>query len=954
MAIPTFLRPAPPGPKHGAGPSQPAQKAPTGLGALLAKPIALVPERETLLREGLAAGLKFFDGFNESRLKLAFASFDPEMKKTLYEVIFLLHVNDPKFKNYKFQGTALEHVGGVLRERTLDAQADLYVEGAPYGVEGIDRLSPVFRQQFLEHIQQTFGMSVGAQSGYGFNPVVSVHSLGSIGTVGHKSRSSDLDLQVQYELEPFLLDTARQSDQTLTEALQHEMRFVVAKLRAEQRVPASAPDDPGWTRQAAQQTAKMYPHLYRYLIAAERGYAEDLAGPNGPTLRGYLINEMVLLLKRAAKVSRGETLRQKEALLQEKLKRIQAYLGVRYPSTEVYLFSCSNDNYRLGRHGSTLTNKEASGSAYELILNYETLMPGIQMTPMVPTHFVFAKQVNNDASLYERIIDFIRAGLLDVFKDIRPRLVNLGAAPDMDIVYVARHSGAVYWEAFKASSGNLPKATLNLFRFEMLLDKRFLKTNIQIIKEPWILNDLASPRPKEAPAELMQLMDESSGIPAWALLDMESRFKLLMQDPWWLRYKALKIAFSENQGVAGLEPAERHRVSKIIDTAFALHVRISDVFTKPGDTRPLDTYREQALVEFLKRAFPPVSEKRKFLEHLFIGEVRSVNQFEQEMRELFNNSLARVNRKVAAFNIQGQSNQKEFEIWYHYYQANFEPAPNVISKTILNHLKVPRGRLQIGYKVGEGWFFRSFQRESKVGKRFDTFGFLDHLPEDVMLRERSGLLAGLADCVLNGYYGVLKEGTLKETHTIIEFDAKFMDLGNRTDNALAFVRPDQVQRMLSGIIEMFPYRTYHYMDCIQKKRQIVEVMLFLNLCKFGRLSALYRDNLLTWYCDEWEHPELFARAHNLRASLKSQILARPLHLTLAKFFKAKDIDVANVKLATWINPNSVDTSHSAQQMPLKEKQTAEEFLRVVRQVHGNRTGQGAPAAAAPGTSSGAL
>jgi hypothetical protein len=401
--------------------------------------------------------------------------------------------------------------------------------------------------------------------------------------------------------------------------------------------------------------------------------------------------------------------------------------------------------------------------------------------------------------------------------------------------------------------------------------------------------------------------------------------------------------------VPGLERAERRRVSKVIDTAFALHVRISDVFTKPGDTRPLDTHREQVLVEFLKRAMPPISEKRKFLEHLFIGEVRAVNLFEKEMRELFKNSLARVNQKIAAFNIPGQSNQKEFEIWYHYYQANFEPAPDVIPKTILNHLKVPRGRLQVGYKIGEGWFFRSFQRESKVGKRFDTFGHLDHLPEEVMLRERSGFLAGLADCVLNGYYGVVNQGTLKETRTVIEFDAKFMDLGNRTDNSLAFVRPDTVDRLLNRIIEMFPYRTYHYMDCIQKKREVVEVMLFLNLCKFGRLSALYRDNLLTWYCDEWEHPDLYARAHNLRGALKSQILAKPLHVSLAKFFKSKDINVSNVRLSAWINPHSVDTGHSAQQMPLKEKETAEEFLRVIKQVHAGRTGEQLAADAPGGT-----
>src|SRR5271156_6673911 len=145
MAIPSFSRstagaaPKPP------GPPVPAPKVATGLAALLAKPLALAADRETLLKDGLANGLKFFEGFNESRLKLAFGSFDAPMKQALYEVLFLLHVNDPKFKKHKFQGVKLEHVGGALREIPFEAEADLYVEGAPHGVEGIDRLSPIFR-----------------------------------------------------------------------------------------------------------------------------------------------------------------------------------------------------------------------------------------------------------------------------------------------------------------------------------------------------------------------------------------------------------------------------------------------------------------------------------------------------------------------------------------------------------------------------------------------------------------------------------------------------------------------------------------------------------------------------------------------------------------------------------------------------------------------------------------
>ncbi|HUJ76956.1 MAG TPA: hypothetical protein VL359_18975, partial [bacterium] len=943
MALSRFLKSTPTPPPRGQtapGAPEPKAAAPAGLAGLLSRPIVLAPERDTVLREGLAQGLKFFEDFNDSRLKIAFASFDAEMKQALYEVLFLLHVNDPKLQNYRYSGVALERVGGALRERPFEGHADLYVPGAPHGVEGLDRVSPVFRQAFQEHVQKAFGMPVTGQSGYGYNPIVSVHSLGSIGTVGHKSRTSDLDLQVQYELEPFLIETKGLNDQVLKEGLLRELKGMAGRIVSERKqtpVPLQESQIRAGVEQLAlQQVAKQYPNLHRYLIQGQRSYTADLAGPSGPALRGALVNEMIQLLKRMNRAEHQEELKKQEALLQERMKRIQEYLQARYPNTEVYLFTCSNEDYRLGRHGSTLTNKEASGSAYELILNYETLMPGIQMTPMVPTHFVLPKAVNNDPAVYERVIDYIRVGILDAFSQVRERLVNLGPTPDLEQAYVAKHSGAVYWEAFKASSGNLPKALLNLFRYEMLLDKRFLKTNIQIIKEPSYLNRFATPRPADVPAELPQIMDENTGVPPWVLVDMEDKFPKLLQDPWWQRYKALKIAFAEQQGIRGMTPEEHRRASKIIDMAFALHVRISDVFTKPGDTRPFDSYREQVLLEFLRRAFPPITEKRKFLEHLFIGEVHSVNSFEQDMRELFKTCLARVNQKIAELNVQGQGNQKEFEIWYHYYQSNFEPAPNVVPRTIMNHLKVARGRLQIGYKLNEGWYFRSQQKESKVGKRFDTFGYLDHLPEEVMLREKSGFLAGLADCVLNGYYGILNEGTLKETRTAIEFDAKAMDLGNRTDNTLAYVRPDNVHRILNLIIGFFRPRPYHYMDCISKKRQVVDVLLFLNLVKFGRLSVLYRDNLLTWYCEEWEHPDLFNRAHNLRAALKLQILAKPLHVTLAKFFKAKDIRLSDVKLGAWVNPHSVDTPHSAQQEAAKEKDLSEEFLRVVNQVHGRQ------------------
>ena len=913
-------------------PARPAGDAALGLGALLRHGVTMQAERVQLLKQSLDKGLEFFENFNKTRLKLAFDSFDVEMKKALFEVIYLLHVNDPALAELKFRGVELEHRGGMVREKPYEATANLYVEGAPHGVLGIGELSEVFLEQFREHIRTEMSREVAPQSDYGWSPIVSIHSLGSIGTVGHKSRASDLDLQIQYELTPFLVDTSGWDDQKLRDGLTQELRLLMGRLRTQLRLAPEALKDPATQKdlreRASAQLKKIYPNLFKYLMLQAGNYAEELLGPEGKVLKTHLLHEMMRLITRLARISQGEALKKSEALLKERIRRIQEYLIKKYPMAEVYLFSSSNDDYRKGHHGTTLENKEASGSAYELILNYETLMPGIQLTPVVPTHFIAPQMINDDAAMYERIVDYIRFDALEIYSEVRPRLVNLGPTPDMETKYVATHAGAVYWEAFKASSGNLPKALLNLFRYEMLLDKRLRSTIIQIIKTPHHVDALLSPKPEDPSKDLKALVEDKAGLPNWAIQEIEKGFPLLLQDPWWQRYKALKVGFGEQQGVPGLDDAERLRISKIIDLAFALHVRISDVFVKPGDTRPLDSHREQVLQVFLKRAFPPVSTRRQFLEHVFVGEVNTVNRFEVELRDLFKRCLQRVNEKIAQYQIPGESNQKEFEIWYHYYQENFEPAPNVIARNILGHLRVPRGRLTIGYRINKGWFFHSLQKESQVGKRFDTFGVLDHLPSEVTLMEDVSFLRGLADAVLNGYYGVLNEGTLKETRTEIEFDAKAMDLGNRTDNNLAFVRPDMVHRIVARIIEFFPYQPYHYMDCIRLKRKISELFILLNLTKFGRLSLLYRDNLRTWYVDEIDHDDLFNQSHNFSRSTRSLFMRKSLHVTLARFFKARGIKLGEIKLALWVNPNSVETSHSA-----KEQDLAEQFRQVIFQVH---------------------
>ena len=908
-----------------------------GLSALIKQGITLQPDRVNMLKEGLEKGLEFFEKFNESRLDLAFTSFDEEMKVALYEVLFLLHTNDKSFQDHKYKAIQLEHIGGSVREKPYEATAELYLEGAPHGVDGLDKLSPIFKEKFHAHIKQEFGMDVPVGSAWGHCPIVSIHSLGSIGTVGHKSRASDLDLQVQYEIEPFLFDTSRWTDQTFTEAINGEIKFWINRQRVQQKLPGEALKDPkivqGLKAKAAQQVNKTYPNLYKYLVTDGGKVAPNFQGDQGTALKSKFQHEIINLMKRSMRVVRGEENKKKETLLREKIGRVQDYIMKKYPMAEIYLFMSSNDNYRVGNHGTTLESKEASGSAYELILNYETLMPGIQVTPMVPTHFVMPDFINNDTAMFERLIDYIRFGLINIYDSVKTRLTNLGPTPDMPLEYVAGHSGAVYWEAFKASSGNLPKATLNLFRYEMLLDKRFVKTNIQIIKNPTYMNQFISPKPADETRDVELMVSGVTGVPVWALTEMEEMFPLLLQDPWWQRFKALKIGFHESNGVEGVSEDERRTASKIIDLSFALHVRLSDVFTKPGDTRKFDSHREQVLIQFLKRAFPPISPKRQFLEYLFSGEINSVSLFEKELRMLFKSTLKRVNDKIASFNVRGHSNAKEFEIWYHFYQQNFEPPKNVVERTIMQHLTMPRRRIQIGFIPNDGWKFESFQKESSVGKRFDTFGTLENLPDYVMLREKSSFMGGLADLFVNGYYGIINQGTLKESRTAIEFDAKAMDLGNRIDNTFAFVRPDTLHRIMDNILKLFPYQPYHYLDCIRKRRQISEAYIFLNLLKYGRISILYRDNLRTWYCDEYDHPDLFKLANNLRHKLGGLIGFRSIHLTLAKFFKSRGINLNRVQFMTWVNPNSVETPHSSQQLATKEEDMANAFRQIILQVH---------------------
>jgi hypothetical protein len=903
------------------------------LSSLLRQGVTLQANRAALLKESLASGLGFFDRYNDARLALAFSYFDQSMREAFYEILFLLHTNTPELANLK----ATPARGSDLSRAEEGQVFNLYSEGCPAGVAGVERLSKVYREDFVGYVRKVFNAQPAPANGKPA-PFVMLQSIGSIGTVGHKSTDSDLDLQVIYNLSPALPDAEHWNNGQVLDAMRAEYSWWVAKLPAMQKLTPDKAAEPAVQQQmrakAEQTIAGNYPGLYAYLWKGGRSLETDMASGDAAAIRTRLLQELVGLIKRTTVMANESATRKLESALKARVANIEKYAARRFPDAEVHLFTYPIVGYRLGRYSSTLESKESSGSAYELLLNYETLMPGIHLTPMVPTHFIFPTLVNNDSALYSRLMDYIQFDLIDVYRDVKGTLVDLGNTPNVEAGYVARHSGAMYWEAFKASSGNLPKSALNLLRYEMMLEPRLLRTNIQIIKEPGLLDGLAPAKGEDVKSELQQMQKDLAGLPAWAVLEQEVQIPTLRQDPWWLRYKALKLGFGVEKGVPGLEPEERCSISRVIDLAFALHVRISDVLTKPGDTRKFETPRERMLVSFLQRTFPAGSLRRQNLEQIFAGEVEQVNRFELDLRTIFKRSMARVTKKIADFKLPDRGWKREEDLWYQYYLSHFDPPPNVVLRTIMSHLRVPRGRLQIGFKPGQGWFFRSLQKGSSVGKRFDTFGMLNHLPDTVMLLEKSAFLTGVAHCVRNGYLGVVDGGTLRERRTELEFDAKFMNMGQNLDNTLAFVRPDMLQRIVKRIEEFFPYLATNYTDFIDKPRRVTGVMAFLNVWRFGTLGLMYRDNLNTWYCDEIDHPIVVQQAKTLSAAPAAMLSAKPIHATLAGFFKQREIDLEETAFTTWVNPMSVMTSHAIGQEVAKERQLSMEFERIVRRLHG--------------------
>lgn len=904
----------------------------------LNKKISLNSGHKKLIKGATSEGLKFYKDYNNSRLAFSFSTFTQDMKKALFEIIYFLHVNDPKFEQHEYKAVTIEEIDGVLKEKKTVTKAELYIKDAPFGVMGIEELTEVFKQEFNEFVKNELKSDIPEKTENA--PICSISSVGSIGTIGYKKTDSDLDLQIQYELNPFLIDPDQISDYYVKKYALKLIKYFTRRLIVKNKW---SKDDLKDKKQLALATSvgenefkKRFPVIYGSVIKNTMGVFNALM--SNPKIHKRFLHELISMYKLHRTVTNKPALRSQEKRLKEKIENIQEYIQNKYPNAEVFLFAYSAEDFRKGNHGTTLESKEASGSAYELILNYETLLPGVQFLPVVPAHFLVPTIFNANPKSYERILDYVQFNMVDDYKALCENLTDLGASPNLSFDYLIAHSGAIYWEGFKASSGNLPKALLNILRLEMLFIPEYNISVMELIKDSGRLNEYIKTTEEgvDAGDENEPSVDGSSvevaeGMSTLLLHEIEVKFPLLTQDPWWLRFKALKIAFDPGNKLIESED-ELNTLSRMIDICFALHIKLSDIFT--ASEKPIDTsnHREPFLKFFLEKAFP--GERGVFMRQIFIGEVKSVKSFEKILKTLFVNSMERIKNIVDNSEGEDKTNQKELQIWKHYFNRNFEPAADMVRNDILTHLKTPRDRIQIGYASNKKWFFKAIQKRIQTDAQHYIDGSMLFMPDEVELIEHESILHGIAYCVMNNYYGLLHKGTLREVKTQIEFSIANTSTGKKSADEFAYLKPDNIERLIDRINKEFPVIPFNYKSILTEKKHITDVFVFLNLLEFGRVSFLFQDNFKVWCIVEIDHPEIEKKYQEYYNQSDTFLDLKIFQETIRKFldrieFVVNEDTIDNIFF--WVNPNSIKTSHSNFKQKEKEAELVTRFTKSILQ-----------------------
>ncbi|MBL0690893.1 MAG: hypothetical protein JJV97_00960 [SAR324 cluster bacterium] len=844
------------------------------------------------LRHEIEQGIKQYSDFSQNRLKKAIQCFSPRMKQALYEIIFLLHYNDPSLAQHYVKVSAKE----LLARKATTSKIDfnLYSRGVPAGVLGFDKLSQIFYKDMQEHIEQEFKVDISKIRQPAVCPIVSLASLGSIGTIAHKLEKSDLDLQIQYDIFPYLLGAGYCSD-----AFFEKMFYSVTQWYENTNKAKSG---------NAHNLESIFPLIFKF--QKKPFEVENL------NIYFKLVNELTRMYDLYQnRVLYGQKMRLEKAL-QDRIKRILSYIKSKYSGEDIYFFAYSTENYRIGKHGSTLESKESSGSAYEKILTYDTLMPGIQYNSVVPSHFLFGDSINNNEPLYKALISCFRLRLFDgpMWKAIRfpaQLVIDLGNSPLLSNRYLSEHRGAIYWEAFKGSSGNLPKSFLNLLRLENLYgEDENRQSIIQLIKKPSAYRDLLAE--VKAKADKQSVLDpyglgydEQDPFPLQDVYRIELQNPDLLYDPWWWRYKTIKIFYTN---INNLDYQTKQDISLMIDVCFTLHIGMDDIFLSHNvKLNATESARIRIINDFFENAFPALTEKRKFIEQVFLGDLSSVNHFETRLKKHFKNTISRILKDKSTSAITAREEEKE--IWLQYYEQNFEPKEHQIPRNILSNIHKLKGRLQIKFD-DQKWHFKTIPAIKNNSLRFHVFGILKNQDKTVKLHVDDDMVRGLTYCIINNFYGAYAKQAIKMSTSLVEFNPQSFSGLSTHDQKHAKLTAELIEIMSGRIAARFPKMMVDYREVINSKFKVMEVIFLINVLVFGRIHAVYRDHMDNFYMVSFDHQKINQTAYKYLDKRDEFLAEDEIISSISKFVQKfslgeKDLRWEGGTVSYWLNPLSV-------------------------------------------------
>lgn len=910
--------------------------------AIFQRGLDLSRERTHMLQDALQQGTAHFETTNNARLQWSLAALAPQQRAALFELLFLCHTNVPEWTPFHFTGTRMERAGRLRRFNTQEMSKELYLKGAPCGVEGLSRFSTATQGAFEAHAREVFGFPPPILEA-GSAPLRAVILTGGCASLTTTVAREALDVHLIHSR-----NLVSEDPLNLTSLREAILAFDANRDRNKDRLYADV------------FSKEHRPWLSRCLYGDVQQREFTLRGklPGG---LAALQRELMELWSDHLRIRRTLEGVRYAQMLDQRLMLINDYLQARYPQVRLRL-SISGE----GEETIRSCYQKIPGSTWPERNTYwrvEEMLSGVMLTPMLPLHEVLPSTIQESGAQYLRIAQCIRYGLIPSYHAVRKRLVDLSPQFSLTGNQLRGSAEELPRMLLRGMRGIWPEALLRILRFEMMLDPRYRASTNHLLRSPRWSERRLNPQQLNAHSVKERRIWGVGGLSPKALLSLEHDHPSLWRDPHWLRYKAIKMALAEPGGLSDGLPKQRLRLSSLVDVAFGLNLYESPA-AENHVAPPAKDLRAEVHRALREQMFPPSSMRHRRIKAALRGDETALGLLERAFREALLRASWRTQQLLKK---QGMGLQLLFKRTLPLRQEilqRLRARPGALWVRPLMEQSAPYAALRFRCTPKHGWRLEAAallpQRStthgrSRAGKLSPSSkaaqaalqrssASTQELPL-VMIRKASSCLVLLGEAVLNGLYTpgerMEKPGLSARAQrakyigrTEIMMDAQEIHQGNRLDDNFASLRAEDVHRLLQLIITFFRDREHHHAPQPQPKRtrQITDLFVLLHFFKLGRLSLFYRDDLGMWWVREWDHPAWSQSWSVLRGNLERMFGERSMHVTFAHFLQTQHVRLQDLRLEIWINPHSVHP-YPTQQIVMKETELAQKYREVLTRVH---------------------